>query len=210
QQQVLQAIMTEIKNDNSSLTDKLSTYVNLYNLFQTDVQTNVEIKDLAGVFNLVSKISDAYASVVVDQDLDGGRIVHYLGILPGVGWSIGFYDRSGNQLRNYLANVSGNIAFYSEKPKIKIYVNPASTNVPDIAAAIGGGLGFVQNNGDGPWPTDLDSLTGVRIYDFSGGDKAGSIKELQARLPGSRIYSPVIDGLTRSEWGEEIVVIVGL
>lgn len=209
QQQVIQAIVSKIKNNNSSLVDKLGMYVSLYNLFRTDVQTNVELKDLAGVFNLMSKISDTHASVVIEPALDNGRILKHLGVLPDVGWSSGFYDTSYNQLRNYLNKVSSNISFYTENPKIKIYVNPAATNLPDIAAAIDGGMDFVSVDNDDPWPTNLEKLTGIRIYDFSNGEKAESVKDLQSRLPGSRIYSPAIDGVIRTEWGEEMVVVIG-
>lgn len=208
QQNLVKALMQEALNNKRPLSERLQLYIDFFNIFQSQVETNVGLKDIAGVFTLVDKISDNAVQIVADPNLGGGSLIYNAGIVSPVGWSTRFRDESYGAFRSHINKIWDNLAFYSDKPKILV-VNASGDTIPKKAS-----IRNILNN-----PSEFilvkkivdDSfdVSGIRIYDFTGGLKRGSVNELQSQLPGSLVFDAELDEITQTDYKEDILIVWG-
>lgn len=202
QQNIVKAIMSNALSKPMPIGEKFNLYKTLYETFSSKVESNIEMKDLASMLSLFEKLSDDAATIVVDPLLDNYKIIYEYGISE-VGWVTKFHDYSYKQLNNYIANIWNNLTFYTETPKILV-MNASGAAIPAELSAI-------TTN---PYVTSSEvasdmEVKGIRIYDFSKGGKPGTIQEILEKVPGALIYSPAIDEIVQSEFGEDIVILLG-
>ncbi len=206
QQNLIKATLRQVLNDESPLNEKVSIYLDLYSLFKEKVETNIEIEDVAAVFALAEKLDSAAVSLVVDNNIGGpGALIKTLGILPDVGWSIGFIDTTHKQFQNYVDSIWNNLAYYIDKPKV-LFVNSSGKALTEKELAP-----IVENNNFVTYRIDKSSETSAltKLYDFTDGEKVGTLYDIQSKLPGSLVFDSDIDGIIQSDYQEDILVIVG-
>lgn len=206
QQNVISSILKEALNQTKPLSERLNSYINLYNIFRAEVLTDVQLQDVAGLFAIADQLNDNPLRVTLDPSLDGGKIVKNSGIIPGAGYSIEFRDGSYRQFQNYISSIWNNLAFYSEHPKILI-VNASGEPLP--ADSIGAKLmasppayselKYVE--------TSEHSLEGMRIYGFT--DKSASLNKLVSLVPESLVFSAELDKVTQSDYKEDLLLVIG-
>jgi|GEM_PF-4369973 len=206
QQNVISAILKQALSQSKPLNERLATYINLYNIFRAQVLTDVQLQDLAGLFAIADQLNDNPIKVTLDPALDGGRIVKNSGIIAGVGYSIEFKDGSYRQFQNYISSIWNNLAFYSERPKILVVNASGESLSPDSV------VGKLVNNV--PAYSEIKYIDNsnldferMRIYSFT--DKASSLNELTSLVPGSLVFSSELDKVTRSDYQEDLLLIVG-
>jgi LCP family protein required for cell wall assembly len=201
QQKLFKAILETALRQKLSLSDRVTSYIELYNLFNSQVKTDIGINDIAAVVALLDKLSGNVARVVADPNLDRGRILY------SDGNGAAFRDKSHKQFQNFMANIWRFLPYYIELPKIQV-VNTTRKPLPADSS-----LMKLLNNGNPFWAVDhrtseTESL-GIKIYDLSGGNKAGSLRDIQKSIPGSLIYSAEIDQVKQSDFKEDILIVVG-
>lgn len=205
QQNLIKAVLSNIINAEGTITDRFSTYMNLYSIFVSQVDTNIAIEDLAALFSVLQKLDSNAAQVVVDWYLGGEEaIIYYLGILPDLGWSIGFRDKTYNQFRNYIDQIWQLLPYYVEQPRVLI-LEASGSNLPPET---------IDPLKDNPFidlkiGTTNQELNGVRIYQLSPEEASGSVRDLQSRIPSSLVFNPRLDGVIQSEFAEDILIIWG-
>lgn len=206
QQEVIKAIIAKVLHSDAPITDTVSTYLKLYNIFREEVNTNIELQDFVGLFSLINDVDVNALNLVADPSLADGSLIRYLGIKPQVGFSIGFIDESYAAFKKYILKIWDNLVFYLEKPRILV-ISQKDAKLP----------AGVKNLIKSPPPfTTLTTITkdqidikGLRIYDLSNGKNSGTVDELQRRIEGSLVYNSEIDGITATKWRETVVIIVG-
>jgi LCP family protein required for cell wall assembly len=207
QQHVMSALMKSALNPDKPLAEKVDYYISLFNIFKQDVKTNIELKDVAGVLAVAQQINATPLSLTLDPTLGGaGRLIRNAGNIPGVGYSIKFNDRTYKQFQRFINEIWNNVAFYSERPKILV-VNASGKPLPANSSI----AKLTQNRppySEMSITTGTYDLKGLRVYDMTE-KKPASLNYLQSLLPGSLNYSAVVDEITRSKWGEDLLVIWG-
>lgn len=202
QQDIVKAVISNAINNDKPLGEKLGLYKSFYDTFISKVETDVELKDLAAMLTLFDKLNENAASIVVDPFLDNGKIVYEYGISE-VGWVTKFNDYSYKQLNKYIASIWNNLTFYTETPKILV-VNASGGEIPSEVQEIAGNSSVTASIVSKP-----SDLKGIRVYDLSKGEKKSSLNEILALVPSALLYSSTIDEINQSEFGEDIVIIVG-
>lgn len=206
QQNLIKAILTSILRSDAPITEKVSTYVNLYNIFQQEVNTNLELNDFIGLFSLLDKFQNESVSLVADPNIGGlNQYVKFIGIQPLVGWSIGFVDPTFKSFNKFINEIWSNLSYYTEKPKILVRSKAGVTLPPSLDQIVKKAPKFTEVRGE--QVTDINTL-GIRIYDFKQ-NKSGTVIELQKLIPTALSFSPEIDGVVPSGWGEDILILVG-
>lgn len=203
QQNLLRALMESALNSELNITDRLNLYLNLYQIFQEEVLTNIELKDVAGLFSIIDQVSNKPLQLVADPNLGGiNRYIYYLGILPNVGYSIGFKDTSHRQFQAYINKIWDNIAFYTERPKVLVHYEDGKLASNQALQDL---INNIPENVELQAGVAADLPHGLRIYMFNK-DKEGSAKMLNLALPGSLIFDAELDGIAVSPWGEDILI----
>jgi LCP family protein required for cell wall assembly len=202
QQQVLKAVLDGALKQKGSISDRLRTYLELYNLFTNDVVTNVGVNDIAAVVSLMDKMSGNVAKVVADPNLGGpGRLIYVENRDPV------FRDKSYKQFQNYVSNIWKFLPYFVEQPNILV-INASGA---EITAEMS--LYKLLNNGNPYWKVTEkkteQAVSGIKLYDLSNGSKSGSLRDLQKSLPGSLIYNSTIDDVKQTDQKEDIVIIWG-
>lgn len=202
QQQILKAILDSALKQNVPITQRLQNYIEMYNLIQTDVLTDIGIADIAAVVSIMDQLSGNVARIVVDPSLGGfGKIIGYEGRDPA------FKDRKYKQFQNYVANIWKFLPYFVDQPKILV-VNASGAPIPADSA-----LSKYLNSGNPYWQVKhVDKtmdVSGIKLYDLSKGAKTGSLKDAQEQMPGSLIYSAEIDGITQSDFVEDYQIVWG-
>jgi LCP family protein required for cell wall assembly len=208
QQDIVNAIMDSALKQDMSLVERFSLYKNLYEILRSEVDTNVQLEDIASVMKIFDKLTTDPARIVVDPYLGGeNEIIYPYGVLPEAGWSTLFQDYSYKQFQDYINNIWQFVSYYVETPKV-LFVNATGANLSEDSDIL-----KLMNSGNPYWETKIVTkelgYSGIRIYDFSKGSKVGSLRDIQTKLSGSLIFSAEIDDITKTDWGEDIVVIIG-
>lgn len=202
QQNVLKAILDSALKQDAPIAQRLQNYIEIFNLIQTDVLTDIGIADIAAVVSIMDQLSGNVAKIVADPSLGGfGKIIGYEGRDPA------FKDRKFKQFQSYVASIWKFLPYFVDQPKILI-VNTTGVPIPPDSV-----LTKFLNSGNPYWQVkhiDKPGETpGIKLYDLSKGSKVGSLKDAQEQLPGSLIYSAEIDGVTQSEFGEDLQIVWG-
>lgn len=206
QQNILSAILKRVLNHDTPINDRLSTYLNLYNIFQAQVMTDVQVQDIAGLFAIADQLNNNPLRITLDPSLDGGRIIKNSGIIAGVGYSIEFRDTNYRQFQNYISSIWDNLAFYSERPSILI-VNATGTSLTSDSAISQlvsnppayAQIKFIEDNSY--------KLQGTRVYSFS--DKSSSLNQLTSLIPNALVFNPQLDEILQTSQKEDLLVIIG-
>ncbi len=208
QQEIIKAVMKDILNSKKNAREQFETYSKLYNKLSSSVITNIELKDVAGLFKFYTKITGDVATIVADPTIANGSIIFEAGVIEGFGYSTKFYDYSYLPFQKLLADTWQYLGFYIEKPKIKII----NTNVEPIAddsqlgSFINNPVSYVELQAI----QDLNlNSNGIRIYDFTNGEKSESIRLLRRIIPNAFLYNHKLEGINPSNFGEDILVLVG-
>lgn len=207
QQKLVNAVLKQAINNDKPITEKAKLYLDLYKIFKDEVKTNVQLKDAAGLLSIFDDLNTDAAKVVVDTELKNGELVEHLGILPKVGWSIGFTDRSYQDFRNYINQIWNYLPYYVERPKIHI-INARTDKIPEnhpLQKYLTGKIPYVEVK----QTSTETNYSGTRIYDLSNGQMRNVVKDIKSRLPNALLYNAAIEGITQSEFKEDIVVIFG-
>lgn len=206
QQHILSSLLKAALHSEKPLTERLTSYIDLYNIFKEEVISNVQLEDVAGLFAIADQLNESPLQVTLDPALDKGRIVKNSGVIPGAGYSIEFRDPTFKQFQNFISSIWSNLAFYSERPKILI-VNASGEEIDPNSAA-----GKVINSH--PEYTEIKytsskeyDLEGMRIYSFT--EKSASLNQLVTLIPGSLAFSAELDGIKRSDYQEDLLLIIG-
>lgn len=203
QQNVVSAIINNALNKEMSLTERFAIYQELYETFTSKVETDIELKDLAGMLSLFEKINGDTASIVLDPNLDNGKLIYEYGISE-VGWVTKFYDYTYKNIKEYIENIWDNLIFYTEEPKILIKKS-SSTNLPEsIQKLIDRDFIEIKINID----NQID-VSNIRVYDLSKEKKKGSVDEVVRTIPESLLFSSEVDNIKQSEYKEDILIILG-
>lgn len=206
QQNLIRAIINDALESDLPITEKVSQYLELYSLFQKRVVSNIELEDVAALLTLAEKLDDKAVQLVTDTSLGGGGLIYYLGVLDGVGYSIGFYDRTHKQFQNYIDNIWNNLPYYLEEPKILVLdgSNEKITKKDSRIKNIIDDNSFVSLKVQQTEPS-----SGIRIYNVSSKDVSGSLTDIQRKFPGSLIFNAELDEIERSSYEEDILIIIG-
>jgi LCP family protein required for cell wall assembly len=208
QQDIVNAIMNSALKQEMSLVERFSLYKNLYEILRSEVDTNVQLEDIASVMKIFDRLTADPARIVVDPYLGGeNEIIYPYGVLPEAGWSTLFQDYTYKQFQDYINNIWHFISYYVETPKV-LFINASGSDFVSDSE-----ISKLINSGNPYWETKIITkelgYSGIRIYDFSEGAKVGSLRDIQSKLSGSLIFNAEIDDITKSDWGEDIVVIIG-
>lgn len=206
QQNIVKAIVSNALNKDISLSERFSLYSQMYNTFASKVETDIEVKDLAGALSLFDKLSDDAATIVLDPSLDDGKLIYEYGITE-VGWVTKFYDYSYASTRQYIAKIWDNLTFNIERPRIRV-VNATGDDLTE-----GSDLDeLVKNSPYAEVKYEADptlDVKGVRIYNLSDRKVNDSLDVITHKISNGLIYSPKIDEVNRSTFNEDILIIVG-
>lgn len=206
QQNLIRAVIQNVIEDESSITEKFSLYLNLYNIFRERVITNVTPKDFSGLFSLVNSVNDTSGQMVLDPALNNFSLISNLGIIEGLGYSIGFNDTTYTQFREYRQLALDHLPLYAEKPNVRILVSTSSTQNLDRISQ----LSFLNEEfGIFEIINTEEVFSGVRIYDLSGGQNNKSLKFLQSNIPNSLIFNASLDGVSVEDEDIDILIEFG-
>lgn len=201
QQKLIKAALNGVLNQTTPLSQRIPQYLELYNVFRSDVKTNVELSDISGAMKLAGKLSDRVARVVVDPNLGGsGKIITRGGVKDGV-WKNEFVDPSYRTFQEYISKIWQWTPIFIERPKITL----AGNNVPNDLANQLGSLSEWSQLVISNTPTTTGGK--VRIYNFGGIASSGSAKLIQSKIENSLIFSAEIDQIQPTKHGEQILVI---
>jgi hypothetical protein len=201
----VRALISNVLKREEPLNERLQLYIDLFEIFQSDIETNIQLKDIAGLFTLLDKIEDDTANIVASPSLDGGRLVYEAGYISPVGSSSRFRDESYGQFQNYINIIWDNLAFYTESPKILI-INGTGKEI-DPQSILGKFLQMPNHFVQFKTRIKDTELAGLRIYDLSEGEKVSTVREIQKRMPGSLVYNAEIDGVTSSDFEEDVLIV---
>lgn len=203
QQNLVRAILDNVLKNDKPILEKVQLGIDIYELVQKEMDTNIQIKDGAAVLSLIDKLNTNVAKVVVDPTLDGGRIV---GSVDG-GNGSAIKDTTYRTLHNYLNRIWNYLPYYTENPKVLVINATGKDFTKDTP---------VQKwlNADIPWRNvkvvkqNLD-LPGTRIYDLTNSAKSGTVYDINNKVKNSLIFSAELDEIKKSSYGEDIVIVVG-
>jgi LCP family protein required for cell wall assembly len=205
QQKLVKALIQNVIGDNSKFVNNIGKFIQLYDVFKKDIKTNIELKDIAGALKIAGYLNDKVGRIVVDPNLDNGRIISRGGLVNG-SYGNKFLDPSYSQFHSYLNKVWDNLPYYIDNPKVLI-VNQSGGTIPaesPIGKLIAAENPYRQLKVVEGLSTLEQSGVKVKIYEFS--DKHSSANDIQTKLPGSLILSTEIDGVARTSYNEDIVI----
>lgn len=205
QQELVKAIVENTLNKDLPLLDRFNLYRQMYESFTSKVETDVQLKDIAGVLSIFDKLTDDAASIVLDPSVNDYKLIYEYGITE-FGWVTKFYDYTYSDTKEYIGNIWDNLTFYIEKPKILV-LNVSGTEIPPSSSV--SRLIYNSQFAEIQLTEGKGDFKGVRIYDLSNGEKSGSVNELIQTIPEGLLYSAEIDRIDRSEFGEDILIIYG-
>ncbi len=207
QQDVAFGLIKEIQQDQRPLPQKLNSYIQLYRSFAERVKTNIQPKDVAGMFSLLDSFSRKSVRVVASPALENGRFVYEAGIIEGAGYSSRFYDETYASFQGYLNQIQTYLPFYLEQPKVLV-INASGKKISpdsDLYRFINQKENYVELQLKQGNKIQTGNL---KLYSFNS-DKASSLKFLQQKLAESLIFSSRLDQVDRSEYKEDILIVVG-
>jgi LCP family protein required for cell wall assembly len=204
QQDLIKAIIKNALSKDISLVERFNLYSDIYQTLESMVETDVETKDLAGFISFFENLTDDAASIVLDPSVSNKQLIYEYGISE-VGWVTKFYDYTYQDVKAYISSVRDNLTYYIEKPKIKL-LNTTNKQISNLSIKK-----LIENHSIEINISNNSQLnfSGVRIYDLSGNKKAASVQQLLIDIPEALLYSPELDELSQSEWGEDILIVIG-
>lgn len=202
QQEILKALVKNILENEEPLTDRLSTYIDLYNIFRSEVESNIELADVGAIFSLTDILERNGAQMVLTPDLGGfGSIIVDKGFIEGLGYNIGFADESYQTFQNYRNNILNNLAFYTDQPQILIeYANGESKILAEAFANEYGEFANIKIQ------ENKKALSGIRIYQLSDKNMSSSIRYITQNVQKSLLFNANIDNINQSEFKEDILI----
>lgn len=207
QQNLLKAVLKNVLESEGSIKDKVNNYVGLYNLFRGEVNTNIELKDAGAMFSLLENLNSEAGQMVTDPNLGNSyaRFVQDLGVVEGAGYSIQFVDRTYEDFQNYRRIILENLELFSEKPKILIRKQVDFTDENLSLLNLLATEQFIELRVE-----NVNTIEETRIYDFSEGDKNKSYSKLIELFPFLSERDPELDNMRKSEFGEDILIHLGI
>lgn len=205
QQDLVKAVIKNALEKDLPLTSRFTLYQNMFNSFTSKVESNIEIKDMAGVLSVFDKLSDDAASIVLDPSVNNRKLIYEYGITE-FGWVTKFYDYSYSEVNQYIKSIWDNLTFYIEKPKILV-LNASGKDILNDSNI----YNFINNSNFAEIKQENSSsnFKGIRVYDLSGGNRSGTIKEISKAIPEALLYSSEIDRIKKSSFSEDVLIIIG-
>lgn len=209
QQEVIEAVKDKAMSQDLTITERASAYWKLIQSFQQNITTNINFEDVLAGLSYLDTANKDPLNVVLDPNFGGINNIIITDSSSGA-YHIKPKDQTYGQIHKELDKIWANAELYKEKPKIlvrnwgKTYLaanHPAKLLEKELTFK----EFYVYQNEFGK--TDL---TGLRVVDFSNGEKAETLKQIMQELSIEKVTDPEEIGLTQTKSKEDIVIIVGL
>jgi len=209
QQEVIEALKDKAMSQDLTITERASAYWKLIQSFQQNITTNINFEDVLAGLSYLDTANKDPLNVVLDPNFGGINNIIITDSSSGA-YHIKPKDQTYGQIHKELDKIWANAELYKEKPKIlvrnwgKTYLaanHPAKLLEKELTFK----EFYVYQNEFGK--TDL---TGLRVVDFSNGEKSETLKQIMQELSIEKVTDPEEIGLTQTKSKEDIVIIVGL
>jgi len=211
QQEIVDAVKVKLLGQNLSIKDRTENYWSLLQTVDKNIKFDFTFEDFLAGLALIDKADKTPARVVLDPNFGGPYRFMFEGTKPGEGYTVKAKDQSYNAIKNELSLIWDNIDFYKETPKIVVRNQTGSPTLGND------NLVFNIKNNHKYWSGfdiyndgKTDKYIGVKLFDFTGGTKPGSLAIIQTTLGISEVeLLPETYGATRTNKNEDFLILVG-
>lgn len=209
QQEVIEALKDRALAQDMSISDRASTYWKLIQNFMENINTNIGFEDVLAGLGHLEKASKDPIKVVLDPNF-GGINTYIVTDSSSGAYYIKAKDPSYSKIHDELDKIWENSELYNDNPGI-IVVNRGKTYLPSnhpvklAEKEIPFKSFYLYRN-----EFNKADFVGVKIVDFTDGQKPQTLKMLQEEIPGAEVVDYVDIGITRSDEDEDFAIIVGL
>jgi LCP family protein required for cell wall assembly len=211
QQEVVNAAKDKLLSQDISMSERAENYWELLQTVDQNISFDFTFEDFLAGLALLDIVDKKPASVVLDDSFGGVYKFIAPDNQPGEGWSIKSRDKTYKALQGELTNIWNNIDFYKEKPNIMV------RNQTGEKALAADNKALLVKNTTKYWTVfnvlnEVKATTyiGVKLVDFTGGTKPGSLAIIKAALGVETIeLLPETYGVTRSNKNEDFLILVG-
>jgi len=211
QQEVINDMKNKALSDNVPLEQKAETYWAMFQSLNQMIEVNVNFEDVLAALSYVNTFDRVPVSVVLDPNFQGLNKFIYTDSNAAQGYNIKPKDKTYKAIRDEIASIWQYSAFYKESPKVVVRNVTGAKTLPKDNLAL-----QVQSQTKYLAGFDVindklnDKITGIHLFDFTGGKKPDSLAKIQKLLGVSIVETlPEQYGIQRSNKNEDFLIIVG-
>jgi LCP family protein required for cell wall assembly len=211
QQEVVNAVKDKLLSQDISMSERAENYWELLQTVDQNISFDFTFEDFLAGLSLLDTVDKKPASVVLDDTFGGNYKFIAPDNQPGEGWTIKSRDKTYKALQGELTNIWNNIDFYKEKPNILVRNQTGEKTLATDNSAL-------KLKTDTKYWSAYNILndamatkyTKVKLVDFTGGTKPGTLAILKAALGVDTVeLLPETYGVTRSNKNEDFLILVG-
>ncbi len=208
QQKIIEAILKSSLSSSLSFGERIELYRNIFATLGSNVVTNITLEDLGAFLKNYQNFTGNSGNLVLSPELNSYTMIRQVGYQEGYGDGSRFYDETYSVFKDFLVVIAKSFAYFVEQPKVVI-LNASGKPLEEFSEV----TSFLNSPHDfmtlNVYDKSKTNLKGVRIYDFSQGTKAGSLQKVRESIPSALLYSPFLDGIARTDNGEDILILLG-